>query len=147
MHGVSWVKCCAVCIAFIASILTSAAVWSEGMRCLWFFCYKRVFCRKSETKNLRRCRALFWLITGLLWFNFFAHDDAEVFCPNCLVATWLMEFSLCVFLVSEAFIEFGNNQTSYFLFIGLILERGFSCDKYDWEHSFSSMMDTMQSRK
>jgi len=42
-----------------------------------------------------------------------------------------MEFSLCVFLVSEAFIEFGNNQTSYFLFIGLILERGFSCDKYD----------------
>lgn len=131
----------AVCTVLTVSNLTSAAAWSQGMR--WFSCYKRAFCRKNETKFPRRCKALFWLITGLLWFHFLAHDDAGVLCPNRLVATWLMEFSLTIFLLSEAFTEFSKNQMSCFLFIGLNLKRGFFWDRYDWDRSSSCVMDTM----
>lgn len=90
----------AVYAIFILSNLTSAVVWSKGMR--WFCCYKRLF---AEIMKQRRCKAFFWLMIDLLWFNFLVHDDAGVLCPNFSVATWIMEFSLISFLVSEAFIE------------------------------------------
>lgn len=128
--------CCVNCIYIVKSNFSSGLEWGHEAVLL----SQKSFLQ-NETMFPRRCKALFWLITGLLWFHFLAPDGSGVLCPNRLVATSLMEFSLTIFLVNEAFTKFGNNQMSCFLFIGLNLERRF-WGKYDWEHSSSCIMDS-----